>query len=93
MLALSLSHRRVVEAGDRQPVLIVFVGQRHAVVGLRQELVEDPERRPVVVVAHVLAQGASPVTLGEHVLGPADRQRRDRLDENPRANPRAASVS
>ena len=34
----------------------------------------------MVVVAHVLAQRLPPMALGQHVLGPADRQRRDRLD-------------
>ena len=71
---------RVGEMRDRHAVGVLLVGERHAVLGLRQQLVEHADRRPVVVVAHVLAQRAPAVALGDHVLGPSDRQRRDRLD-------------
>jgi hypothetical protein len=70
----------VVEARDGHSVAVTFVGERDPVVREREQLVEHADDSPVVVVAHVLAQGSSPVSAGEHVLGPADRQRRDGLD-------------
>ena len=66
---------RVGELRDRHASHVLLLGERHTVLGLRQQLVEHPDRAPVVVVAHVLAQRPSAVPLGDHVLGPADRQR------------------
>ena len=71
------------ELGDRQPVGVLLVGQRHPVLRQRQELAQRAEAGPVHVVAHVLAQRAAPVALRGDVLGPGDRQRRDRLDREP----------
>ena len=71
---------RVVHARDRHAVGVRLVGEGDAVVGVGEQLVEDAEREPVVVVAHVLAQRPAPVPVGEHVLGPADRQGPDGLD-------------
>ena len=72
-VALVVLAARVGEVRDRHPVSVLLLGERHAVLGLRQQLVEHTDRRPVVVVAHVLAQRPAEVPLGDHVLGPADR--------------------
>jgi len=65
----------VVHAGDRHPVRVDLVGERHPVLRPWQQLAEGAKGRPVVVVAHVLAQRRAPVPVGEDVLGPPDRQR------------------
>ena len=44
--ARSLSHWRVGEVGDGQAVTVVLVGERDAVVRLRQELAERAEASP-----------------------------------------------
>ena len=93
MLALSFVGQGVVEARDRDPVAIDVLGEGHPVLGVGQQLVEHPDRRPVVVVAHVLAHRAAPMAVGEHVLGPADRLRRDRLDREARGRSRASRRS
>ena len=71
------------EAGHRQAVGVLLVGERHPVLRQRQELAQCAQARPVHVVAHVLAQRGAPVPLGGDVLGPGDRQRRDGLDREP----------
>src|SRR5581483_3674458 len=68
-------------------VLVLLVGERDTVLRLRQELGEDAEHGPVVVVAHVLSQRLTPMALGEHMLRPADRERRDRLDREATREP------
>ena len=65
----------VVEAGDRKAVTVDLVGERDAVVGAGQELAQRAERRPMHVVAHVLAQHAAPVSLRGDVFREGDRQR------------------
>ena len=71
------------EAGDRQAVPVLLLGEGDPVVRLGQELAQRSQAGPVHVVAHVLAQRGAPVALRGDVLGPGDRQRRDGLDGEP----------
>ena len=80
--AVVVAHR-VRELRHRHSERVGLVGEGDAVVGLGEELAEDAEDAPVVVVAHVGAQGGAPVAVALHVLGPADGQRRDGLDGEP----------
>ena len=86
--------QRVREVGDRHPELVDLVGQRDAVVGLRQQLAQHAEHDPVVVVAHVLAQRLRPSGLRPGRARPSRSAAARRVwIENPRAKPRRSSVS
>ena len=61
---------------NRQAMLIFFFCQFNAIVFPRQNLPENAERRPVVVVHHDLAHAPSPRTHGrDHLLCKCNRQR------------------
>ena len=83
---------RVVHPRHRDPVLVGDVAgatvTRFSGSGSSSD--RTPERVPVVVVAHVLAQRRPPVPVAEHVLGVLDRQRPDRLDREPAREPARA---
>ena len=88
-VALVVRRSRVVKARHRHAVLVALIGKGDAILGLRQELVEHADHRPVVVVAHVLAQRRPEMPVGEDVLGPADRKWRDCLNAEATRKPAA----
>ena len=68
------------EVSDRKPVAVLFVGQGDPVGGLRQQFTQRAQGGPMHVVAHILPQRGTPMSLCANVFCPGDRQGADGLD-------------